>query len=111
VGTIAYSGAGDRTASKERVEAIGRESVMSLEDFKRLELVRGGRRHISKARFGQDKGHASSMDAFVKAILRGGPPPITYADIFMGTLATFRAREAMQRQERLEVAFPYDQTG
>ncbi len=70
LGTISYLANGDKSASKERVEVFGGGSVAILEDFRRLELVRGGRRQITRARWAQDKGHKTEMRAFIDA-LRG----------------------------------------
>ena len=43
VGTISYLASGDKAYSKERVEVFGGGAVATLEDFRRLELVRQGR--------------------------------------------------------------------
>ena len=43
-GTISYLANGDRVFSKERIEVFGGGSTAVLEDFRRLELVRGGRK-------------------------------------------------------------------
>ena len=43
-GTISYLANGDRSFSKERIEVFGGGSAAVLEDFRRLELVRNGRK-------------------------------------------------------------------
>ena len=73
LGTISYLANGDKSASKERVEVFGGGSVAILEDFRRLELVRNGRKQILRARWGQDKGHKAEMQAFVDALLGKTP--------------------------------------
>ena len=46
-GTISYLANGDRAFSKERIEVFGGGSAAVLEDFRRLELVRDGRKEIA----------------------------------------------------------------
>ena len=58
LGTISYLANGDKSASKERVEIFGGGSVAILEDFRRLELVRNGRKQITRARW-KDKTRAT----------------------------------------------------
>ena len=77
--------------------------MMILDDFKSLQLVHGGKRRTSTARFRQDKGHRGSMEAFVSAARRGGPPPISYDHLVVGTRCTLRAAEASRHSEALSV--------
>jgi predicted dehydrogenase/threonine dehydrogenase-like Zn-dependent dehydrogenase len=102
LGTISYLANGDKSASKERVEVFGGGSVAILEDFRRLELVRNGRRQITRARWGQDKGHKAEMRAFVDA-LRGKTPPIPFEQIVGSTLATLRLQNSCQTGQPLTV--------
>ncbi len=95
LGTISYLANGDKSASKERVEVFGGGAVAILEDFRRLELVRNGRKQITRARWGQDKGHKAEMQAFVDA-LRGKTPPIPLEQIVVSTLATLRLQNSCQ---------------
>jgi predicted dehydrogenase/threonine dehydrogenase-like Zn-dependent dehydrogenase len=90
-GTIDYLANGDRTYSKERVEVFGGKSAAVLEDFRLLELVHHGKKHVFRSRFRQDKGHLGEWRAFVNAIRSGGDPPIAFEEIIATTLATFAA--------------------
>ena len=102
IGTIGYLANGDKSASKERVEVFGGGSVAILEDFRRLELVRNGRKQIARARWAQDKGHKAEMQAFVDA-LRGKTPPIPLEQIVGSTLATLRLQNSCQTGQPLTV--------
>jgi len=102
LGTISYLANGDKSASKERVEVFGGGSVAILEDFRRLELVRNGRKQITRARWGQDKGHKEEMQAFVDA-LRGKTPPIPFEQVVGSTLATLRLQNSCQTGQPLTV--------
>ena len=103
LGTIGYLANGDKSASKERVEVFGGGSVAILEDFRRLELVRNGRKRITRARWRQDKGHKAEMQAFVDALRGKMPPPIPLEQIVGSTLATLRLQNSCQTGQPLTV--------
>lgn len=87
-GTICYLANGDRSFSKERVEVFGGGSTAVLDDFRRLDLVRNGRKNTVHARLRQDKGHVAEWAAFAASVQRASPPPISFDDIVCSTLAT-----------------------
>jgi predicted dehydrogenase len=89
-GTISYLANGDRTYSKERLEVFGGAAVAVLDDFRRLDLVRHGRKQVFRSRLRQDKGHRGEWQAFAEAILSGGESPISLEDIVSTTLSTLR---------------------
>jgi predicted dehydrogenase/threonine dehydrogenase-like Zn-dependent dehydrogenase len=93
-GTITYLANGDRAYSKERIEVFGGGSVAVLEDFRRLELVRGGKKHVSRSLFRQDKGHRGEWQAFVKAIQTGAESPIPFREVVSTMLTTFALEES-----------------
>jgi predicted dehydrogenase/threonine dehydrogenase-like Zn-dependent dehydrogenase len=103
LGTISYLANGDKSASKERVEVFGGGSVTILEDFRRLELIRHGRKQITRARWGQDKGHKAEMQAFVDALRGKMPPPIPFEQVVGSTLATLRLQNSCQTGQPLTV--------
>jgi predicted dehydrogenase/threonine dehydrogenase-like Zn-dependent dehydrogenase len=90
-GTISYFANGDKSYSKERVEVFGGGGVAVLEDFRRLELVRHGRKQVFRSRLRQDKGHRAEWQAFAAAIRTGGEAPIPFSEIVGAALATLRA--------------------
>jgi predicted dehydrogenase len=95
VSTLLYTAGGDRALPKERVELIGGSRVAVIDDFRRVELYRDGRRSIRRFR-GQDKGHRAEVDAFLAAVRSGGPGPIPTADLFATTRAMFAALESIR---------------
>ncbi|MBV9573967.1 MAG: bi-domain-containing oxidoreductase [Acidobacteriales bacterium] len=102
-GTISYLSSGDRTASKERLEIFGGGAVAILDDFRYLELVRHGRKQISRSRFRQDKGHRDEWRAFTAAINSGGKSPIPFEDLISTTLATLKALDSRASGEPVAV--------
>lgn len=96
IGTITYLANGDRSVPKERIEVFSGGRVALLDDYRRLELVHDGRRKTFQARLRQDKGHLAGWQTFLDAVRRGGPPPISYAEIFGGSKATFAAVKSLK---------------
>jgi predicted dehydrogenase/threonine dehydrogenase-like Zn-dependent dehydrogenase len=103
-GTISYLANGDRTFSKERIEVFGGGSAAVLEDFRRLELVRDGRKETIHSRWRQDKGHRGEWAAFVQAVKEQNRSPIPIEELVCSTLATLRVDESVQTGKRLAVS-------
>ena len=93
-GTITYIASGDKSYSKERIEVFGGGAVAVLEDFRRLELSRDGRKQVFKSRWRQDKGHRGEWEAFAEGLREGKGSPIPFVEIVSTTLATIRAVES-----------------
>jgi predicted dehydrogenase len=102
-GTISYLSNGDRSYSKERVEVFGGGAVAVLEDFRRLELARLGKKQNFSSRFRQDKGHRAELEAFAAAIRGEGQIPVPFEEIVSSTLATLRAAESRSSGKPCEV--------
>jgi predicted dehydrogenase len=102
-GTITYVANGDRSFSKERVEVFGGGAVAVLEDFRRLELARNGRKQIIRSRWRQDKGHRGEWAAFAASIRQGRDSAIPFEQIVCSTLATLRIHESVAIGKRLTV--------
>jgi predicted dehydrogenase len=93
-GTISYLANGDRSYSKERIEVFGGGNVAVLEDFRRLELVRGGKKRVLRSLLRQDKGHRGEWQAFVTAIQTGDESPIPFREVVRTMLTTFALEES-----------------
>jgi predicted dehydrogenase/threonine dehydrogenase-like Zn-dependent dehydrogenase len=103
IGTIAYICSGDIAFSKERIEVFRGGAVAVLDDFRRLDLIRRGKKKIFHSRLRQDKGHKSEWRAFSKCILSGEPSPIALEEIVTSTLATIRITESLRSGTDLQV--------
>ncbi len=99
LGTVTYAAGGDRAFPKERVEVFGGGRAAALDDFRRLEMVSGGRRRTRRAWLRQDKGHRHLWQAFVDAVASGGPPPIPTEHLLAVTLASFAAVGSLRAGE------------
>lgn len=72
IGTILYSAAGPHALAKERIEALGTDVAVAIDDFCELTLYRKGKR--SRRRSAQDKGQRALVAAFLAARSAGKPP-------------------------------------
>jgi len=104
IGVILYLANGDKAFPKERIEVFTNGSVALLDDFRSLEMVRSGHREALRARLRQDKGHRSAWEAFVNAILSGGPPPIPYHHLLGVSRAAIAAQNSLRSGERCRVS-------
>ncbi|OGN77595.1 MAG: hypothetical protein A2X24_09925 [Chloroflexi bacterium GWB2_54_36] len=91
IGTVTYLANGDKSFPKERVEVFCGGKVAVLDDFRTLELTTNGRRERIKSNLHQDKGHRAGWETFLKAVRRGGQPPIPYDQLLAGARAAFTA--------------------
>jgi predicted dehydrogenase/threonine dehydrogenase-like Zn-dependent dehydrogenase len=105
-GRISYLANGDRSFSKERLEVFGGGVSAVLEDFRRLEMVRNGRKETIRSRWHQDKGHRAEWEAFVDYVRGSAKAPITFEEIVSTTVATIRVDESVSVGKPLQVNGP-----
>jgi predicted dehydrogenase/threonine dehydrogenase-like Zn-dependent dehydrogenase len=103
VGTISYLANGDRAFSKERLESFGGGAVAVLEDFRRLDLIRDGKKETVHSRWRQDKGHRGEWAAFAESVKEGKGAPIAFEDLVCSALATLRIQESVATGKPLAV--------
>ncbi len=104
LGVVDYLANGDKSFPKERLEVFCGGRVAVLDDFRRLEMVRDGRRKVLRTR--QDKGWRGEWEAFVRALREGGPPPIPYEHLFGVAEATFAAKYALRTARPVTIPLP-----
>lgn len=103
IGVVDYLANGDKSFPKERVEVFSAGAVAVLDDFRRLETIRDGKR--KEERKAQDKGWTDEWKAFAKSIREGGTPPIPYEQLIGVTNATFAAVESLRKEgEKVTIA-------
>lgn len=105
-GVVSYLANGDKSFPKERVEVFCGGRVAVLDDYRSLETIQDGRRQTFRSRLKQDKGHQAEWEAFSRAVLAGGPPPIPYSELIGVTGATFKAVEALHSGTREAIEIP-----
>ena len=101
IAIITYLANGDKSLSKETFEIFCGGKVARLDDFRLLELTRGGK--TEKFRSNQDKGHKAAWTAFLKSIRTGSPPLIPYEDMWAVHLAIFAAVDSIRSGEAINL--------
>jgi predicted dehydrogenase len=96
IGTLVYTSAGDDRLPKERLEVYGEGGVALLDDFRTLELARGGRTRTERAA-NQDKGFAEEMRRFLATVRSGGAMPIPFEQSLASSRATLAVLESLSR--------------
>ena len=96
IGTVIYTAAGDDRLPKERLEIFGEGGVAILEDFRTLELARGGKTRTERSA-NQDKGFAEEMKRFLAAVREGGAMPIPFEQSLASSRATLAALDSLRR--------------
>ena len=102
-GNIVYAANGDTLISKERLEIFGAGSAALLDDFRSLVLARNGQSRKFRSLLQQDKGHRGEWQAFSRALLTGGPAPISLEQLVSTSLATFQIVNSLRCNEPLQV--------
>lgn len=96
IGTVVYTAAGDDRMPKERLEVFGEGAMAVLEDFRSLELSRGGRSRRQRTA-NQDKGFEEEIRRFLDAVRCGGPMPIPFEEAAASTWATLAAVDSLRQ--------------
>jgi predicted dehydrogenase/threonine dehydrogenase-like Zn-dependent dehydrogenase len=110
VGSILYAANGDKAFPKERVEAFGGGRAAALDNFRKLEMVKNGRRSAKRSWFKQDKGHAGELEAFTEGVRSEGASPISFESLVKTTLTTFRILDALRTGEPQEIMWRESET-
>lgn len=100
VGSLIYSGNGDPRLPKERIEVFGGGLAAVLDDFRRFELYRSGKRSVVKAT--QDKGVRAEVARFLAAVAGREEAPSVESYV-ASTRATLALVESLQAGERIPV--------
>ncbi len=92
---LLYLANGDKALPKEYLEVFCQGSVARLDDFRRLDLMRGGR---IRSRSGKrDKGHRRELELTLDAVRTGAASPISFGELLEVTRVCFAIRESIQR--------------
>lgn len=102
VASIVYSGLGDPSFPKERIEAFGRGTVYVVDDFRELQVIKGGKKKRRK-QISQDKGHREEVRRFIEAVKTGSEMPIPFEEIVATTLTTLKIEESILVGKPLDI--------
>jgi predicted dehydrogenase/threonine dehydrogenase-like Zn-dependent dehydrogenase len=93
VGTLCYNTVGSSAFPKEHVEVFGGGSVGVIDDFRLLEIMKGGKPVRIKSA-NQDKGQKREVLETVDAFRTNGVAPIPFAELVSGMRVIFAARQS-----------------
>lgn len=105
VGTLCYNTVGNGSFPKERLEVYGGGMVGVLDDFRSLEIVKGGKPARIKAA-NQDKGQAREVAETIEAFRTAGQAPIPFAELVAGMRAIFAARQSVLSGQPVGISAP-----
>lgn len=80
IGTVHYFANGNRAFPKERLEVFAGGRVLQLDNFVKLTGYGWSGFKFMKT-WRQDKGHKAFAAAFVEAIAKGTPPPVSFEEV------------------------------
>lgn len=103
VGVIHYLTNGDPGVPKEYAEVFGGGRTAQLDNFRTLSLYHNARRRRRRL-FNQAKGHSEEMAAFVAAVRKGEPMPMTVMSIMAVTSATLLIHRSLETGAMVECA-------
>ncbi len=100
--TIVYTALGDISYSKELIEAYAGGAVISIDNFRTMQIASGGK-VSNTSRKTQDKGFNGALKGFFAAVRGEGPPPIDEAELAETSIATIAIMESLQSGERVDL--------
>jgi predicted dehydrogenase len=96
IGSLNYSTVGSKTSGGEQVEVFAQGIGVSTEDFKKLTIKTKMRKR--RSRLWPDKGYASQLERFLKAVRTGEQPDVTVRDGARATVVCLRMLESARTQ-------------
>jgi predicted dehydrogenase len=93
--TITYATDGDSKFPKETLDVSGGGANARLDNFTRATVWSVGGKDVKRSYAGQDKGQRDEVGAFVEAVLRSGPMPISLESLAATTRATIAVEESL----------------
>jgi predicted dehydrogenase len=94
VASLQYLANGDTALAKERLEVFCGGVAAVLDDFRRLEIFRDGKRRVHGTRR-QEKGHREEMRAFVDVVAGGVSAVATPEDLFWSSALALQVPAAL----------------
>jgi polar amino acid transport system substrate-binding protein len=91
VANISYFSNGSKALNKEYLEVFCGGKSIVLDDYKTMDIFGSGKKTIKNG--SQDKGHATEVAEFLSAIKEGKQLPISFAECYNSTEATFKVLE------------------
>ncbi len=101
IANISYFSNGNSKLEKEYLEVFSDGQVAIIDDFKKMKLYSNKRSQFKLS--SQDKGHSEEVRQFLQCIKEGRPSPISFEDIYLSTLATFKILESIKTNKTISL--------
>lgn len=96
VGSIIYTGSGDKSFSRERIEVFSEGKTAVLEDYRKLILQKNGK--VKKIKLGnQDMGYQKELEYLFSAIQGKSPILLKPEEIFLSTETIFKINQSLEK--------------
>ncbi len=102
IGSITYTGSGDRSLNKERLEIFCEGKSAVLTDFRELEIFQNGKKNKTKLR-NADLGYTQEVKHFVQAAKGKEHSRLTPEEIFYSTRAVLCAHDSLDTGEPKQI--------
>jgi predicted dehydrogenase/threonine dehydrogenase-like Zn-dependent dehydrogenase len=99
VASINYFSNGNKEVSKEQIEVFSGGTIAQIDDFNSLKVY--GNFKKNKKFIGQDKGHSTCVQTFLKSIKEGRPSPISFDESYLSMLATFKVNQSLRENRKI----------
>ena len=101
IANISYFSNGNKKLEKEYLEVFSNGQVAIVDDFKKLKIYSNKVTQYKLSN--QDKGHSEEVKQFLQCIKEGRPAPISFEDIYLSTLATFKILESIKTNKTIVI--------
>jgi polar amino acid transport system substrate-binding protein len=99
IASICYFANGSKSLKKEYLEVYSSGTSTVIDDFKKMTVYAKNKKKYSL--FNQNKGHQKEVNSFLKALQEGSATPISFKDIYLTTLATFKVVDSIKTKEMI----------
>ncbi len=102
IGNIIYTAKGPKAYSRERFEVFCEDSVGVIEDFRRAQMVQGGRtRKVAKV--SMDLGYRAELEFFMQASGNPANFPKLFESYVASTRTTLQAAESLRTGQTIQI--------
>jgi len=101
-GIIIYTSLPPKSLHKEKIEILGRNKAMIIDNFKSSIIYTSTGRKKTRC-FKQDKGHYNEFKSFIEAIKQGKSSPIPLQEIILSTQTTFDSLESARKKQIINI--------
>ncbi len=99
IASISYFSNGNNAVNKEYLEVFYANQVAIIDDFKKMSVF--SKHQIKMNLSKKNKGHDEEVKKFISSIKEGKESPISFDEIYLSTLATFKIIESIKNRKTI----------